>query len=170
MKKATLMMVAAVAIVTLTQACASSHMAFEPANLDADKYVRKIDQFVVVADGSQSMGDRSNAERKLDIAEAFLASLNQTVPEMAYEGALRTFGRGSCDVKGKTVLLAGAASALERLQSRQERRGSVTLLAVGGSVRIQQLEIEGLVRRQWLFPRLRAKARKAFQALDPLAR
>lgn len=96
-------------IASLSIGCASSMLQFAPADLDPGKYVRKVDQFVVIADGSQSMGDRSDAQRKLDIAEAFLASMNQTVPEMGYTGALRTFGRGSCTMSGKTVLLAGAS-------------------------------------------------------------
>ena len=64
------------AVAMLTQACASSHhdLSFEPGSIDTDKFVRKVDQFVVIADGSLSMADRSHGQRKLGISEDFLAS------------------------------------------------------------------------------------------------
>ncbi|MFV2073133.1 MAG: OmpA family protein [Thermoanaerobaculales bacterium] len=88
----------------MIQACASSHhsLSFDPGSIDGGRYIRKIDQFVVVADGSLSMADRSQRQRKLGTSESFLASLNQTIPELGYKGGLRTFGRGLCDSKGKT--------------------------------------------------------------------
>jgi OOP family OmpA-OmpF porin len=88
-----------------TQACASSHhdLSFEPGTIDTSKYVRKVDQFVVIADGSMSMADRSHGQRKLGISEDFLVSLNQTIPDLGYAGGLRTFGRGLCKSQGSTV-------------------------------------------------------------------
>ncbi len=93
------------AVAVLAQACASSKqtMTFEPGSIDTDKYVRKVDQFVIIADGSLSMADRSHGERKLAISENLLVSLNQTIPSLQYEAGLRTFGRGLCKSKGKTV-------------------------------------------------------------------
>jgi len=93
------------AVVVLAQACASSHqtMTFEPGSIDTGKYVRKVDHFVIIADGSLSMADRSHGERKMGISENLLASLNQTIPPLQYEAGLRTFGRGLCKSKGKTV-------------------------------------------------------------------
>ena len=93
------------AVAVLAQACASSHktMTFEPGSIDTDRYVRKVDQFVIIADGSLSMADRSHGERKLGISENLLVSLNQTIPSMQYEAGLRTFGRGLCKSMGKTV-------------------------------------------------------------------
>ena len=93
------------AVAVLAQACASSHqtMTFEPGSIDTGKYVRKVDQFVIIADGSLSMADRSHGERKLAISENLLVSLNQTIPSLQYEAGLRTFGRGLCKSKGKTV-------------------------------------------------------------------
>jgi OOP family OmpA-OmpF porin len=52
-----------------------------------------------------SMADRSHRQQKMGIEESFLVSLNETIPEFDYEGGLRTFGKGSCDHKGKTVLV-----------------------------------------------------------------
>ena len=106
-----LMIVAAVA---LLQGCASSNqsMTFEPGALDAEKFVPKVDQFVIIADGSLSMADRSNGERKLTIEEDLLSSLNQTIPSLSYEGGLRSFGRGLCKSKGKTVSIVEVADYL----------------------------------------------------------
>ena len=106
-----LMIVAAVA---LLQGCASSNqsMTFEPGALDAEKFVPKVDQFVVIADGSLSMADRSNGQRKLTISEDLLSSLNQTIPSLGYDGGLRTFGRGLCKSKGKTVSIVEVADYL----------------------------------------------------------
>ncbi|MEJ2190094.1 MAG: OmpA family protein [Acidobacteriota bacterium] len=95
-----------VAALTLTQACASSlnqAVTFEPGSIDAQRYVRKVDQFVVIADGSLSMADRWHRQSKLAVSGEFLVSLNQTIPELGFEGALRTFGRGLCSEKGKTL-------------------------------------------------------------------
>ncbi len=105
MKRFTLSVVLLSALVILSQACASSHseLTFEPGAIDTGVYVRKVDQFVVIADGSLSMTDRTRGQRKLGISEDFLASLNQTIPDLGYDGGLRTFGRGLCKSQGKTV-------------------------------------------------------------------
>jgi OOP family OmpA-OmpF porin len=105
MKRVTLYIVLIFAMVMLTQACASSQttLSFEPGAIDTDKFVRKVDQFVVIADGSLSMNDRWQRQRKLGISEDFLISLNQTTPDLGYDGGLRTFGRGLCKSQGKTV-------------------------------------------------------------------
>jgi OOP family OmpA-OmpF porin len=87
-------------------------VSFEPGSFDAARYVRKVDQFVVIADGSLSMADRSQGQRKLSISEDLLASLNQTIPSLGYEGGLRTFGRGLCGSKGKTVSIIEVADYL----------------------------------------------------------
>ncbi len=105
MKRVTSYIVLIFAMVMLTQACASSQpkLSFEPGTIDTDKYVRKVDQFVVIADGSLSMTDRWQRQRKIGISEDFLIGLNQTVPDLGYDGGLRTFGRGLCKSQGKTV-------------------------------------------------------------------
>ena len=114
MKKTMMSALMIVAAVALLQGCASSHqsMTFEPGSLDAEKFVPKVDQFVVITDGSLSMADRSNGERKLTIAEDLLSSLNQTIPSLSYEGGLRSFGRGLCKSKGKSVSIVEVADYL----------------------------------------------------------
>jgi len=105
MKSRTGLVLAAVAALLLTQACAHHTMSFDPGTIDPDKYVEKVDQFIIIADGSMSMADRAHAEQKLSIESSMLTSLNQTIPELSYDGGLRVFGRGSCDESGKTVLV-----------------------------------------------------------------
>jgi len=114
MRKTALYVVPVLAVVVLAQACATSNggLSFEPGSIDAGRYVRKVDQFVVVADGSLSMADRTRGQRKLGISEDFLLSLNQTIPALAYEGGLRTFGRGLCKSQGKTVAIIESGAYL----------------------------------------------------------
>jgi outer membrane protein OmpA-like peptidoglycan-associated protein len=102
------------AVALLGQACASSQhrVSFAPGSINTEKYVKKVDQFVVIADGSLSMADRSQGQRKLSISEDLLASLNQTIPSLDYEGGLRTFGRGLCGSEGKTVSIIQVADYL----------------------------------------------------------
>ena len=104
MKRPTPTLLLLLGAIVMLQACASLHhsISFEPGSVDPDSYTRKIDQFVVIADGSLSMADRNQRQRKLATSESFLASLNQTIPELGFKGGLRTFGRGLCDSKGKT--------------------------------------------------------------------
>ena len=104
MKRTTGLALVAMAALVLTQACAHHPMNFEPGEIDADYYVKKVDQFIVIADESMSMGDRSHHTQKIQIEEAFLASLNETIPELDYVGGFRTFGK-NCQAKGKTVLV-----------------------------------------------------------------
>jgi len=104
MKRTAGLALVAMAAVMLTQGCAHHTMTFEPGSIDSDYYVRKVDQFIVIADASMSMSDRAHSEQKLGIEKSFLVSLNQTIPELGYDGGLRIFGR-SCEAKGKTVLV-----------------------------------------------------------------
>ena len=104
MKRTTGLTLVAMAALVLTQGCAHHSMNFEPGDIDSDYYVKKVDQFIVIADESMSMADRSHRTQKVQIEESFLASLNETIPELDYLGGFRTFGR-SCQAKGKTVLV-----------------------------------------------------------------
>ncbi|HOC43913.1 MAG TPA: OmpA family protein [Thermoanaerobaculales bacterium] len=89
----------------LAGACATVQPQYTPGTIDTEHWVAKVDQFVLVGDGSLSMSDRFEKMRKLDIAQAMLDSMNQTIPEFDYAGALRAFGRGECGSSGKTVLV-----------------------------------------------------------------
>ncbi len=108
MRKSIMYLGLIVGLVVMTQACASTHQPinFEAASLDADKYVRKVDQFVLIGDGSLSMADRWRHQTKMNTSDEFLGALNRTIPEIGFVGGLRSFGKGACDMKGKTVSIA----------------------------------------------------------------
>ena len=114
MKRAALSVALVLGTMVLAQACASSshNLTFEPGSIDTGKYVRKVDQFVVIADGSLSMADRSRGQQKFSISDGFLVSLNQTIPDLDYAGGLRTFGRGLCQSEGKTVSIVDVTDYL----------------------------------------------------------
>jgi OOP family OmpA-OmpF porin len=65
---------------------------FEPYKFDASQYVPKVDNFVVILDTSSSMADKYGKKEKAKIAKELLTAMNQTLPELNYNGALITFG------------------------------------------------------------------------------
>ncbi len=69
--------------------------AFTPYTFQANQYVPKVDNFVVILDTSSSMSEKYNGQLKADIAKSFLMAMNQTLPELKYNGALRTFGHSA---------------------------------------------------------------------------
>jgi OOP family OmpA-OmpF porin len=102
----------AVLVVLTISGCASSRsgLDFEPGAIESSRYVPKVDQFVVIADGSLSMAEPSRGQTKHVIAERLLASLNATIPDLEYEAGLRTFGRGLCGSQGPTVSIVDLGS------------------------------------------------------------
>ncbi|MBW2603018.1 MAG: OmpA family protein [Deltaproteobacteria bacterium] len=69
--------------------------AFTPHTFQANKYVSKVDNFVVILDTSSSMSEKYGGQPKADIAKNFLMAMNRTLPELKYNGALRTFGHSA---------------------------------------------------------------------------
>ena len=65
---------------------------FEPYTFSANKYEPKVENFVVILDTSYSMNHKYGEKRKIEIAKEFLSAMNQTLPELNYNGALITFG------------------------------------------------------------------------------
>jgi OOP family OmpA-OmpF porin len=92
--------------VVIVVGCASSKRQFvyEPHEFDSDYWVAKVDRFVVIVDSSLTMSDRYRKEAKIDIERDLVYSMAQTIPELEYDAALRSFGGGKC-VGGKTTLL-----------------------------------------------------------------
>ena len=80
---------------------------FEPYNFNANQYVPKVDNFVVILDTSSSMADKYAKEEKAKSAKDFLSALNQTLPELKYSAALRTFGNSSSLPAKSTSLVYG---------------------------------------------------------------
>lgn len=98
-----------IVVSTLLFGCAapqvqSTKSLFSPSQLQADQYQPKVDNFVVILDTSSSMSDEYSGYSKFKIAQDYLSALNQTLPELNYNGALRTFGT-IADVPNKSTLL-----------------------------------------------------------------
>ena len=86
-----------VMISTLLFSCAAPQVQttqplFSPYTLEADQYEPKVDNFMVILDKSSSMSSKYNGQKRLTIAKDFLSAMNQTLPEMKFNCALRTFG------------------------------------------------------------------------------
>lgn len=68
---------------------------FTPYTFQTNQYVSKVDNFVVILDTSSSMAEKYHGQSKAKIAKNFILATNQTLPELKYKGALRTFGYGA---------------------------------------------------------------------------
>ncbi len=80
---------------------------FEPYNFNANQYEPKVDNFVVILDTSSSMADKFAKKEKAKIAKDFLSAMNQTLPELNYNAALRTFGDSVSLPDKQTMLVYG---------------------------------------------------------------
>ena len=80
---------------------------FEPYKFNANQYVPKVDNFVVILDTSSSMGEKYAKKEKAKIAKNFLNAMNQTLPELKYNAALRIFGNSSSVPEKATLLVYG---------------------------------------------------------------
>jgi len=81
--------------------------AFEAYQFDAGQYVPKVDSFVAILDTSSTMADTYGQKEKAKIAKDFLTAMNQTLPELNYNGALRTFGHSAYLPDRSTLLVYG---------------------------------------------------------------
>ena len=82
--------------ITLLFGCATPQVQptrslFSPSKLDADHYQPKVEHFVVIWDTSSSMSGEYSGYSKFKISQDYLSALNQTIPELEYDGALRSF-------------------------------------------------------------------------------
>jgi OOP family OmpA-OmpF porin len=91
---------------------------FSPDMLEADQYEPKVDNFMVILDKSSSMSWKYNEQKRLTIAKDFLNAMNQTLPEMKFNGAFRTFGTSGFGEP--TALIYGPAE-----YSRKEFQGAL---------------------------------------------
>ncbi len=65
---------------------------FATEQLTAGQYEPKVDNFEVILDASSSMNEKYNGTTKFKIAKDFLDAMGQTLPELKFNGTLRTFG------------------------------------------------------------------------------
>ena len=72
-----------------------TEQSFEPYKFDTSQYEPKVNNFAVILDTSSSMADKYNGQAKATVAKNFLTAMNQTLPELNYNGELRTFGHST---------------------------------------------------------------------------
>ncbi|MGB2927564.1 MAG: OmpA family protein [Desulfobacterales bacterium] len=132
-----------VMISTLMFSCAAPQVQttqplFSPYTLEADQYEPKVDNFMVILDKSSSMSYKYNGQKRLTIAKDFLSAMNQTIPEMKFNCALRTFGTSGFGeptalIYGPTEYLRkgfqGALNAMERTIGRSPLGAAITAAA-----------------------------------------
>ena len=80
---------------------------FQPYRFPLGEYVSKVDNFVVILDTSSSMADTYHGQAKAAIAKNFLTAMNETLPELKYNAALRTFGHFGYLVDRSTMPVYG---------------------------------------------------------------
>ena len=71
----------------------------KPYELNVDQYEPKVANFMVILDSSSSMSDKYKELTKFKIAKDFLSAMNQMLPDLKFNGALRTFDYSSSEPK-----------------------------------------------------------------------
>jgi OOP family OmpA-OmpF porin len=82
---------------------------FEPYKFDTSQYEPKVNNFAVILDTSSSMADKYQGQAKATVAKNFLTAMNQTLPELNYNGDLRTFGHDAYLPDRSTMRVYGVA-------------------------------------------------------------
>ena len=127
---------------------------FSPYTLEADQYEPKVDNFMVILDKSSSMSWKYNGQKRLNIAKDFLSAMNQTIPDMKLNGALRTFGHMASASGKPTVLFygpteysrkgfQGALNAVERAIGRSPLAAAIN--AAGGDLKKSEGQIAVII-------------------------
>ena len=68
--------------------------------------MKAADNFMIILDRSQTMDASYKGRSKYDLAKSLVSRMNQTIPDLALTGGLRTFGHGTCcstDIKTDLV-------------------------------------------------------------------
>ena len=81
--------------------------AFTLAPFSENDHVSSIDNFVIVLDASSSMDDPYMGNKKFDVATQMASRINQTLPELGQNAALRSFGHSPAISDKNTVLFYG---------------------------------------------------------------
>jgi OOP family OmpA-OmpF porin len=119
-----------VMVSTLLFGCAAQQVQptkslFEPYQLKADQYEPKVDNFMVILNTFSSMAEKYNGQSKFKIGKDFLDAMNMTIPELKFNGALRTFGHQTGVSKKLTELFYGPTEyprkGLERENGRLKK-------------------------------------------------
>ena len=99
-------------VITILFGCATPQVQptkplFSPSKLDADLYQPKVDNFVVIWDTSSSMADEYSGYTKFRISQDYLSALNQTIPELGYTAALKSFVKIKSVPEKSSLLVSG---------------------------------------------------------------
>ncbi len=134
MKFFSMKLVTLLAIVLLLSGCyagkaAQPIPAFTPTPFSSNDYVSSVDNFVIVLDASSSMGDRYLGNIKIDMATEIVSRMNQTLPELGQNSALRSFGHSPAVSRQKTVLVYG----MEKYSTRTLGEHSKKISEAGGT-------------------------------------
>ena len=148
-----------VMVSTLLFGCAAQQVKptkslFSAYGFKADQYEPKVDNFMVILDTSSSMTEKYNGTIKFKIAKDFLSAMNQTLPDLKFNGALRTFGHHSGVSKKSTDLFYGpteySGKGLEEGLKAVSRAGGTSPLgkainAAGGDLKSVQGKIAVII-------------------------
>ena len=82
--------------IILIVGCASQQprVPFKAQALPGDQYSQKVDNFMVILDKSKSMGEFYEGRSKWTYAKEIVSRMNQTIPDMQINGALRDYPAG----------------------------------------------------------------------------
>ena len=148
-----------VMVSTLLFGCAAQQVKptnslFSAYGFKADQYEPKVDNFMVILDTSSSMTEKYNGTIKFKIAKDFLSAMNQTLPDLKFNGALRTFGHHPGVSKKSTELFYGpteySSKGLEEGLKAVSRAGGTSLMgkainAAGGDLKSVQGKIAVII-------------------------
>jgi len=134
MKKDILCIPFVVLLGVLTFGCSAPRYtpaAFAPRVIDMNHYEPRVDNVLILFDGSSSMaGGFYKGERKIHLAKDFVHSMNRTLPPLDMTVGIRTFGQSTPGNWKYTSLIYGmtpySRSGLENAVDGIHGRGSIT--------------------------------------------
>jgi OOP family OmpA-OmpF porin len=119
---------------------------FEPYQFDASQYVPKVDNFVVILDTSSSMADKYAKKEKAKIAKELLTAMNQTLPELNYNGALMTFGHDAYLPDRSAMLVYGptkySTSGFESALNATKGPSGASSLALAKAIKASGVDLK----------------------------
>ena len=151
MKKHYLILLFIVMISTLLISCGGKKViktapSFEPYQFDASQYVPKVDNFVVILDTSSSMADKYAKKEKAKIAKELLTAMNQTLPELNYNGALMTFGHDAYLPDRSAMLVYGptkySTSGFESALNATKGPSGASSLALAKAIKASGVDLK----------------------------
>ncbi len=84
------------------------------------EYSRKVDNFLIVFDGSSSLFDKFDGRQKFVIAKNTVTRLNKTIPRLDMQSGLRVYGPNLVPYKGYNTLIHGMTT-----YSTDEMQGAI---------------------------------------------